>query len=419
MTLPRPLKLTFMILLLAAVGAGLTACNRSNGQGNSASASASPTPAAIQISTTSAVMRQLPRFFEANGSLAPNQQADVAAETSGKVVAVGVDLGSSVRRGQMIVKLDDADFRIKVQQAQAQLDQAKATQRQNEAKIGLRPGQKFNPENVPEVAGARSALELAEKNLRRYEKLVEKGDISRSAYDQQKSQRDQLAEQYQALIHQAQQTYATVANAQGAVDAAQTQLSLAKRSLTYTTVSAPMAGYVSDRPADVGEYVSPQQKVATVVNLNPLRVRIDVPEQAIPQVRTGESVSVSVSGYPDRNFAGHVARVSPNVTTASRTLTVEADVENPKAELKPGQFATVRILLPQTEPAVLVPQRALRTISGATYVFVIKNGHAEQRLVQSGQAEGDLVELKSGVAADEVVATGNVDQLSDGATVRQ
>ena len=123
MTLPRRLKLTFIILLLAAVGAGLTACNRSNGQGNSASASASPTPAAIQISTTSAVMRQLPRFFEANGSLAPNQQADVAAETSGKVAAVGVDMGSTVRRGQMIVKLDDADFRIKVQQAQAQLDQ--------------------------------------------------------------------------------------------------------------------------------------------------------------------------------------------------------------------------------------------------------------------------------------------------------
>jgi multidrug efflux pump subunit AcrA (membrane-fusion protein) len=145
MTLPRPLKLTFKILLLTAVGAGLTACNRSNGQGNSASAAASPTPAAIQISTTSAVTRQLPRFFEANGSLAPNQQADVAAETSGKVAAVGVDMGSTVRRGQMIVKLDDADFRIRVQQAQAQLDQAKATLRQNEAKIGLRPGQKFNP----------------------------------------------------------------------------------------------------------------------------------------------------------------------------------------------------------------------------------------------------------------------------------
>jgi multidrug efflux pump subunit AcrA (membrane-fusion protein) len=419
MTLPGSIKIILFTALIAVAGAGLVACSRSKGQPNNAAATGSPTPSTIQVSTTSAISRQLPRFFEANGSLAPNQQTDVAAETSGKVVAVGVDLGSSVRRGQMIVKLDDADFRIRIQQAQAQLDQAKATLRQNEAKIGLRPGQKFNPENVPEVAGARAALELAEKNLRRYEKLVETGDISRAAYDQQKSQRDQLAEQYQALIHQAQQNYAAVANAQAAVDAAQTQVSLAKRNLSYTVVPAPMAGFVSDRPADIGEYVSPQQKVATIVNLNPLRVRIDIPEQAISQIHTGESVSVSVAAYPDRSFAGHVARVSPSVTSTSRTLTVEADVENPKAELKPGQFATVRILLPQTEAAVLVPQRALRTISGATYVFVIKNGFAEQRMVQPGQTEGDLVELKSGVAADEVVASSNVDQLSDGAAVKQ
>ena len=419
MTLPGLLKLTCLVLLILAVGTGLTACNRSKGQDNKASASGSPTPAAISVSSTSAISRQLPRYFEANGSLAPNQQADVAAETSGKVAAVGVDMGSSVRRGQMIVKLDDADFRIRIQQAQAQLDQAKATVRQNEAKIGLRPGQKFNPENVSEVAGARAALELAEKNLRRYEKLVETGDISRAAYDQQKSQRDQLAEAYQALIHQAQQNYATVANSQAAVNAAASQLALARRNLGYTVVVSPMAGYVSERPADVGEYISPQQKVATIVNLNPLRVRIDVPEQAIPQIHSGESVSVTVSGYPDRSFSGRVARISPNVTTASRTLSIEADVENPRAELKPGQFATVRILLPQSAAAVLVPQRALRTISGSTYVFVIKNGHAEQRLVQSGQTEGDLVEIKSGVAADELVATSNVDQLSDGVAVRQ
>lgn len=419
MILPRPLKLTLLVLLAVAAGSGLMACNRSKAQPNNASASASPSPSTIEVSAAPAVLRQLPRFFEATGSLAPNQQTDVAAETSGKVAAVGVDMGSSVRRGQMIVKLDDADFRIRIQQAQAQLDQAKATLRQNEAKIGLRPGQKFNPENVPEVAAARSALDLTEKNLRRYEKLVETGDISRAAYDQQKSQRDQSAQAYQALIHQAQQNYATVANSQAAVEAAQSQLSLAKRNLGYTVVAAPMAGYVAERSADIGEYVSPQQKVATIVSLNPLRVRIDIPEQAIPQIHNGQSVSVRVAAYPDRNFAGRVARVSPSVTSASRTLTIEAEVDNPTAELKPGQFATVRILLSQTEPALLVPQKSLRAISGSTYVFVIKNGHAEQRLVQQGQTEGDLVELKSGVAADELVATSNVDQLSDGAAVKQ
>ena len=419
MTLPRSIKIALGILVLAVVTGGLAGCGRSKGQPNANGPVAGATPAVIVVSTTAAVVRQLPRFFEASGSLAPNEQTDVAPETSGKVAAVGVDIGSSVRRGQMIVKLDDADFRIRVQQAQAQLEQAIATLHQNEAKIGLRPGQKFTPENVPEVRAASAALDLAEKNLRRYEKLVETGDISRAAYDQQKSQRDQLAQQREALIHQAQQNYATVANSQAAVNAAQTQVALARRNLNYTVVAAPMAGFVSDRSADVGEFVSPQQKVATIVNVNPLRVRIDIPEQAITQVHVGESVSVSVAAYADRSFAGRIARISPSVTASSRTLTVEAEVDNPKAELKPGQFATVRILLPQTEPAVLVPLRALRTISGSTYVFVIKNGFAEHRLVQPGQAEGELVELKTGVKADETVAISNVDQLSDGAAVRQ
>ncbi|HEY6045593.1 MAG TPA: efflux RND transporter periplasmic adaptor subunit [Pyrinomonadaceae bacterium] len=415
MTLRKSTKLILFILILAIVASGL-ACNRSKGAENGA---AGPPATIIEVTTTAAILRQLPRYFEASGSFAANQQTDVAPETSGKVLAVGVDMGSYVRRGQMIVKLDDADFRIKIQQAQAQLDQAKATLRQNEAKIGLRPGQKFNPENVPEVAAVTSALELAEKNLRRYERLVESGDISRATYDQQRSQRDQLREQREAIIHQAQQNYAGVANAQGAVDAAQATLALARRSLNYTVIVAPIGGYVTERNADIGEYVSPQQKVATIVNLNPLRVHIDIPEQAISRVHVGESVSVAVAAYTDRTFAGHIARISPNVSATSRTLTVEAEVQNPNAILRPGQFATVRILLPQSEPAVLVPQRALRTISGATYVFIIKNGHAEQRLVQSGQTESDLVEIKSGVAADELVATTNVDQLSDGAVVRQ
>jgi len=403
------------MLLIAAVVS--TACNRSNGAPNTNAAAAAP--AAVEVSTMAAVSRQLPRYFEATGSLAANEQTDVMPETAGKIASVGVDMGSYVRRGQMIVKIDDADLRIRVAQAQAQVDQAKATLRQNEAKIGLRPGQKFNPESVPEVAQARAALQLAESNLRRYEKLVETGDISRAQYDQQKSTRDMAREAYEVTIHQAQQNYAAVANAQGVVDAANTQLALAKRNVNYSVVSAPISGYVSERTADVGEYVSPQQKVATIVNLNPLRVRIDIPEQAIPRVHVGESVSVTVAAYTDRSFAGHVARISPNVTATSRTLTVEAEVSNPSGELKPGQFATVRILLPQSESAVMVPQRALRQMSGATYVFVIKNGRAEQRLVETGQAEGDLIEIKSGIAADEVVAASNVDQLSDGVTVRQ
>jgi len=418
MTLQRFIKLVLLVSLTAAVGASLVSCKRSNGQPSN-SATANPTPAILEVSTVAAVVRHLPRFFEATGTLAADVQTDVQPQTAGKVVAVGVDMGSAVSKGQMLVRLEDADYKLRVDQAVAQLDSAKAAVRQAEEKLGLQPGQKFDPERVADVSVARANYNLAESNFQRAQKLIESGDISRAEFDQRKSQRDALKQTHESAIAQARQNYAAVLVARTSVTNAQTQVDMARRSLSYTVVTAPIAGYVLERPVDVGAYVSTTTKVATIVKTNPLWIRIDIPEQAVQQIKSGQSVSLSTTSWPDRTFSGRVARISPNVSASSRTLTVEAEIDNQGGALKPGQFATVRILLPQSEPAVLVPQRALRTISGATYVFVIKNGHAEQRLVQSGQTEGDLVEIKSGVATDEVVATSNVEQLSDGAAVRQ
>ena len=337
----------------------------------------------------------------------------------GKVVAIGVDLGSYVKRGQMIVRLDDVDAKLRVQQSMAQVEQFKAALRQAEEKVGVRPGQVFRLNKVPEVANARVALELAEKNLRRAEKLIESGDVSKSLYDQQKAQRDQLKQVYESALSLARQNFAAVATARANVANAESQLGLARRSLSYSLVFSPIDGFVTDRTADLGEYVSPTTKVATVVRINPLRVRIDIPEQAIPSVTVGQSVSVTTSAWPDKNFSGRIARISPNVTPSSRTLTVEAEIENGSGALKPGQFATVRILQSRAEPAVLVPSRAVRTESGVSRVFVIKDGRASERTVQIGQSEGDLVEIKGGVAADEIVATSNIELLSDGMAVKQ
>jgi multidrug efflux pump subunit AcrA (membrane-fusion protein) len=396
------------------------ACNRSKAQANkTANTTTTQTVTVVEVTTTPAIQRELPRFLEATGSLAADEQTDVAPATSGKVVSVGVDLGTFVQQGAVLVRLDDRDSRIRLDQATAQLAQAQSQVRQAEARIGLRPGQSFDVERVAEVSAARVALNLAEVQLRRMERLLESGDVSRSAYDQQRAQRDQLREQLEAIRTQARQNYAGIATARAGVEAAQSQVASARKAIADAVVTAPIAGFVSDRPADVGEYVTPSSKIATIVRTSPLRMRIDIPEQAVSNVQVGQNVSVTVSTYPDRSFSGRVHHISPSVTPNSRTLTVEAEVENGDNLLKPGQFATVRILLPQSEPAILVPARAVKTEAGTSRVFVIKDGVAQQRIVQLGQAEGDLIEIRSGVAADEPVATSNVELLSDGMTVKQ
>src|ERR1041384_1838017 len=416
---PR-LKTLILVLALVVAGAFVASCRGSKANVKKEECSPNAQRAAVEgVTTAAAIKRELPRFFEATGSLAGDQQTDVAPQTSGKVVAIGVDIGSYVKRGQMPVQLDESELKLRVDQAAAQVEQAKAAVRQAEEKIGLRSGQAFDPNKVAEVAAAKVALELAEKNLKRAEKLIESGDVSRSFYDDQRARRDQLKEQYEVQVAQARQNYAGVDVSRTNVANAQAALALARKNLSYAVIPAPIDGFVSERIADLGEYVSPQQKVATIVRTNPLRVRIDISEQAIREVRVGQSVSATTSAWPDRNFAGRVARIAPNVSAQSRTLTVEAEIDNSSGALKPGQFATVRILQERAVPAVLIPARAVVSEAGVSRVFVIKDGHAEQRLVQTGQTEGDLIEIRQGVAADEQVATSNQQQLTDGIAVKQ
>jgi len=417
MTSPKPTQIISVLLILA--GALLLATSCGGSKANVRKEETNTQPTIIDVTTATAIMRELPRFFEATGSLTGDEQTDIAPSVAGKVVSIQVDMGSYVRRGQTIVRLDDVDSKLRVEQAQAQVDQYKAALRQAEEKVGIRPGQAFEVNKLPEVANARVALELAEKNLRRSEKLIESGDISRAAYDIQKAQRDQLKEQYEVMLSLARQNYAAVTTARANVANAESQLGLARRTLSYANVYSPIDGFVSERTADLGEYVSPTTKIATVVKINPLRVRIDIPEQAIPAVTVGQSVSITTSAWPDKNFSGRIARISPNVTPTSRTLTVEAEIENSNGILKPGQFATVRILQSRAEPALLIPARAVRSEAGVSRVFVIKDGHARERIVQLGQADGDLVEVKGGVAVDEPVATSNVELLSEGMAVKQ
>jgi len=419
MQLQAKLKLLLLTLLLGVVAAFIASCGGSKANVRKEETAANTQPAAVEVTTAAAIRRDLPRFFEATGSLAGDQQTDVAPQTSGKVIEVGVDIGSPVRRGQTLIRLDESELKLRVDQAAAQVEQAKANVKQAEEKIGLRPGQAFDPNRVAEVSAARVTLELAEKNLRRAEKLIESGDVSRSFYDEERARRDQLKEQYEVALAQARQNYAAVEVARTNVANAQTQLALARKNLSYAVIPSPIDGFVTERTADLGEYVSPQQKVATIVRTNPLRIRIDIPEQAISAVRVGQSVSITTSAWPDKNFSGRVARIAPNVSATSRTLTVEAEIENNGGALKPGQFATVRILQERAEPAVLIPARAVLTEAGVSRVYVIKNGHAEQRLVQIGQTENDLIEVKTGVAADEQVATSNLEQLTDGIAIKQ
>jgi len=439
----------FWIALAATLfAAGLiTGCS----SGNSATtANASNQPATVDVTTEAAIIKPIPTYIEATGNLASDAQTDVAPNVSGKIVEVNFDIGTYVNQGDVLVRLDPRDGQIRVEQARAQVEQqrqavnqananaeqALAMLRQTQVRLGIGDGETFQIKDFSQVKSVTAQLQLADIELRRAERLLESGDISKSIYDQRKSQRDALLGQLDEArsnaavaikaIDTAREAYnaarAAANTAKAAIATIEAQVAAAEKSVTDTVVRAPISGFIADKTADVGEYISPNtpnSKLATIVRTSTLRMRIDVPEAAVGKVATGQGISLQVSAYPDRNFAGTIVRIAPNVNQQARTLTVEAEVQNSEGLLKPGQFATVRVTQSKPEPAVVIPVKAVKTVGDTNSVFIIKDGIAREQIVQLGLLEGDTIQIKRGIIDGDRVVTSNLGSLTDGVFVRQ
>ena len=359
--------------------------------------------APIAVSPVAAVERPIARFIRATGTLMAEDQAAVAAEIAGRVVATPIERGTVVAQGDVLIRLSPAE-------ADAQASEAEANAAQIEARLGLKPGVAFDVNTVPEVQNARAGFELAQNEFERIRSLLDQRVVSQSEFDQRRTQMEAARQQYESAKNGAAQQYQ-------ALQAARARVALAHKAVADTVVRAPFAGLVAERLASTGDYVTKGLKVAVVVRVNPLRVQLTVPEQFVSAIAVGAPVNFEVDAYPGRQFTGKVRFISPALEANQRALTVEAVVANPDRELKPGLFATARIEQPQRTPAVLVPASAVQTTAGTSRVYIVNGDHVEERIVTVGQTVDAQVEISNGLKAGERVATTNVAQLTDGAKV--
>jgi RND family efflux transporter MFP subunit len=384
----------------AALGVALPLVLAACGPNGRAAEGPAPEAPAIAVTTAEATSRPIARVLRVTGSLAADEQAEVSAEIAGRVVSTPVERGSRVAQATPLVTLSDVESR-------AQLAEAEANAAQIEARLGVTAGQPFDLDRVPDVAAAKASLALAEAEYSRIQTLLDQRVVSRSEFDQRRTQVEAARQQHESARNAARQQWQSLQAAYARVD-------LARKAMADTIVRAPFSGLVAERAVSVGDYVNRGTVVVTLVRINPLRLELTVPEQAIAHVRTGAMVSLTVDAYPGRTFSGTVRFVSPSVQTAQRALMVEAIVPNEDGALKPGLFATAEMTQAASAPAVLVPGDAVRTVSGTARVFVVRGDRVEERIVATGQTVGPLVEILSGVTAGDVLATSNVSQLSDG-----
>ena len=395
---------SFSRLLLAVVvlslSAATAACSSST---TTVSAEAKPEP--LAIATAPVEDRQIDRFLRVTGSLAADEQAEVSAETTGRVIDTPVERGTRVSQGAVLARISGSE-------ASAQLQEAEANAGQIEARLGLAAGQAFDPRRVPDVMNAKASLEFAEAEFARMKSLLDQKVVSQSEFDQRRTQVEAARQQYQMAHNAAEQSYRSLL-------AARARIALARKGMADTVVRAPFAGLVAERLVSVGDYVTRGTRVATVVRIDPMRVELTVPEQSVSLVKVGQTVRLTVDAYPNEIFEAKVRFVSPTLRMDQRALTVEALASNRDGRLKPGLFATASIQQPASSPALLVPFTAVETISGTSRVYVVNGGKAEERIVTLGERVGDRVEITSGVKKDEVVAAEPRGRITDGAAIKQ
>jgi RND family efflux transporter MFP subunit len=393
------------------LGLGAAGCKKPDA---SAEAVATASPAASAAAPVGATFAKVesktvqPRL-EVSGTLDPDERSEVASQTSGTVLTVNVDIGSRVKKGDLLVELDGREAALR-------LSAANATTEQQKARLGLQErrlerGAKFDPAAVADVKAAEDAKELARSEFERAERLYKEGAISKSQFDQAKSAKDRAEAQADMARNGAAQAYA-------AMQTAQSQAGLSAKSLDDTKIKAPFDGVVVEKRISAGEFATAGRVVVVIVRDDPLRLKFDVAEASVGGLAIGQPVELTVAAHPGKTFRGVVKRIGASVRVQSRTLPVEAEVPNTEGLLKPGFFAKALVSLTgEPKPALMVPRSALSQASTGQRVFVKKDGRVVERLVVVGASEGDRVEVSGQLAAGEEVAVDHLAELSDGAAV--
>ena len=314
--------------------------------------------------------RDLRQTLVASGTLRAYSQAAVKARVAGEVREVLVREGETVTAGQVLVRMDNADYRSRLAQAEGAL------------------------------LAARGQLDIAAKARENNRALLERGFISKNAFDTASSQYD-------------------IARANA--DAAQGGLDVGRKALDDTVIRSPIAGLVSSRSVQPGEKVSADNRLLDVVDLSRMEMEVAVPTSDIIAITPGQEVSVHVDGLPQA-LPAKVVRINPSTQAGSRSILAYLQLDNPQNLLRAGMFGEARLTLSRKAGVLAAPQSALQSNGESAYVYAIEDGRLVRKPVQAGivGSDGDatLVEIVSGLAPGARIVRSNLGKLPAGASVR-
>ena len=376
--------------------------------------------------------------LSATGYIVAHHTINVNSKVTGRLAWIGVEKGDKVKEGQVLVRLEDEEFRASYEQAKGALENARAYL--DELEHGSRPEEIQQAQhNLDE---ARATLVNDKLTLDRTQELSAGGVVSRQALDDATAKFDSDQQRVNSLDRAFQLMKIgprpeEIARARGSLAQAQGQLDYAKSQLDATVIRAPVTGTILDRTAEKGELITaqfasaaaggPQGSVVSLADLNDLQVELDIAQADFARLSPKQKGIVTTDTYPDKTYAGEIAQISPEANRQKATVQVKVQVLNPgkypDVFLRPEMNATVKFLADQpkatsSQPAgAFVPAAALREHDGKKIVFLAFDGKARMREVHvlSQRTDGFLVE---GLVGGESVITRAPQELKDGDTIK-
>jgi RND family efflux transporter MFP subunit len=358
----------------------------------------------VEVRTAPVHRISIQRSVELSGTLVSPDQARVSSEVAGVVRDVLVEIGQEVKVGQELVRLDTTELNLALQRAESAL-------RQTEAQLGIAEGITLpQDDQISVVRTAAANRDDARSQLSRAQELFNKGLSSKADFDTAQTRVKVTEAAYQSAVENVQSLKASLQDRRAAYD-------LAKKKLSDAIIRAPIAGAIAERSAQRGEYIRENTPVATILRMNPLKLRTGVQEKYANMIHQNQIVDFQVEPYPNEMFHGKIAYISPAVDQSTRTFTAEILVDNPQYRLKPGFFTKGEILVQRDENVLAVPEETVSNLAGVSSVYVINNGVVKQTTIRTGEREGKFIEVVEGLKGDEILAASNLNELVSGSKV--
>jgi RND family efflux transporter MFP subunit len=333
-------------------------------------------------------------ILNASGYVTPLRRSTVASKITGRIIEISFEEGRFVEKGEVLARLDDADAKVQVETAKANLDVAKAATYEYEID-----------------------LFYAKQTLSRHKKLFSKNVISRQQYDQ-----------YQRSVISIE---AKIELAKKEIVAAHARLKSAQQDLENYTVTAPFSGLITSKSAQVGEIVSPvswgggytRTGIATIVDMESLGIEVDVNESNIAQVKVGQTVIAILDAYPDWQISAKVQAIIPTADRIKATVKVRIGFDQIDPKILPDMGVKVSFLAvdqadEDNEACIKIPHAAVREEGGSQFVYLFNNGFIERRSVVVGQIIGTFVKVDNGLSANEKVVITDAPKIKDGQKAR-